>query len=150
MKLSTPSFENQGNIPTKFTCDGENTNPGLVFEDAPESTVSFVLIMEDPDVPKSIRPDGMWDHWVVFNIPPETQSIDEASVPPGVVGLSTRNENAYGGPCPPDREHRYFFYLYALDTMLDLSDKSTKRDVLNAIEGHVIEKAQLMGKYNRV
>lgn len=149
MKISSPTFTNEGKIPSPYTCDGDNVNPPLEFADVPNGTASLALIMEDPDVPKSIRPDGMWDHWVVWNIPPSTAGIDEGTLPPGVVGLSTRGVNEYGGPCPPDREHRYFFYLYALDTMLDLPEASTKADLLGAMEGHIIERAELMGRYER-
>jgi Raf kinase inhibitor-like YbhB/YbcL family protein len=150
MRLSSSAFKDGENIPSRFTCDGENISPALTFEDVPDSALSLVLIMEDPDVPKNLRPDGMWDHWVVFNVPPETPSFEEGVDPPGIVGLSTRNVNSYGGPCPPDGEHRYFFYLYAIDTMLDLPERSTKRQVLDAIDGHVIEKTKLMGKYIRI
>jgi Raf kinase inhibitor-like YbhB/YbcL family protein len=149
MRISSPTFNHQTLIPSLFTCDGENTSPPLVFEDVPEGAVSLALVMEDPDVPTSIRPDGMWDHWVVWNVPASTKEITAGENPPGVVGLSTRGVNAYGGPCPPDREHRYFFYLYALDSMLELPEASTKTDLLAAMEGHVIERAELMGRYER-
>ncbi len=149
MKIKSPAFEANGSIPALYTCEGENISPPLVFEDIPESTVSLVLIMEDPDVPTHLREDGMWDHWVVWNIPENTAELKEGEVPPGVVGLSTREVNAYGGPCPPDKEHRYFFYLYALDSNLGIPAESFKKDLLSAMEGHVIEKAELMGRYNK-
>lgn len=149
MHLTSPAFENNGSIPKKYTGQGENINPPLLFSDIPDGTQSLVLLMDDPDVPKSIRPDGMWDHWVVFNIPPRTLNIEADSTPPGIVGLSTRGVNQYGGPNPPDREHRYFFKLYALDVMLDLESDSTKTDVEQAMQGHIIDKVELMGRYER-
>lgn len=149
MKLSSPQFEDQGLIPSKYTCDGENINPPLTIEEVPEKAQSLVLLMDDPDVPTSIRPDGMWDHWVVFNIPPSTSEILEGQNPEGILGANTRGEQKYGGPCPPDREHRYFFKLYALDTMLKLAAGSSKSEVEEAIKDHVIEKVELMGRYDR-
>lgn len=147
--LTSPSFEMNAEIPTKFTCDGENFSPELNFENIPMGTQSLALIMEDPDVPKYIRADGMWDHWVVWNIPPNTARIEEGQQSPGIIGVNTRGNANYGGPCPPDREHRYFFILYALNTVLDLPQGSTKEKLLQAISGHVVEKSILIGRYNR-
>jgi len=149
MCISSPVFNHQSLIPSLYTCDGDNVSPPLVFKDVPEGAVSLALIIEDPDIPAYIREDGMWNHWVVWNISPDRLGIEEAEESPGVVGLSTREVNKYGGPCPPDREHRYFFYLYALDSMLELPVASTKEDLLGAMEGHVIERAELMGRYER-
>ncbi len=149
MQITSPAFNHKKQIPPLFTCDGENTSPPLEFHNVPEGTESLALIMEDPDVPKHLREDGMWDHWIIWNMPANTTVIEEGSKPNGVVGLSTRQVNEYGGPCPPDREHRYFFYLYALDSKLDLPESSTKADLLSAMKGHVIEKAELMGRYER-
>ena len=106
--------------------------------------------MDDPDVPKHLRPDGMWDHWVVFNIPPNRTSLDEGEEPSGVRGIGTGQNLDYYGPCPPDREHRYYFRLYALDTELDLPEGATKKEVESAMEGHILEQAVLMGRYERV
>ena len=149
MKITSPAFKHNENIPAQYTCDGENVNPPLNFIEVPEETKSLVLLMDDPDVPKSIRPDGMWDHWVVFNIPADTLGIDEDTSPPGIVGRNTRDTNEYGGPCPPDREHRYFFKFYALDTDFDFDASPTKAEVESAMEGHIIEKAELIGLYER-
>ena len=149
MKITSPAFQHEGLIPSKYTCDAENVNPALEFFDVPENTKSLVLIMEDPDVPKSIRPDGMWNHWVVFNIPADTKGVNENEEPKGIAGITTSNKLKYGGPCPPDREHRYYFKLYALDTMLDLPQSSTKEQVLAAMQGHILGEAVLMGKYQR-
>lgn len=150
MKLTSPAFEHGGKIPSKYTCDGENINPPLAISDVPPGTGSLVLIMDDPDVPKHLRADGMWDHWVVFNIPATIREIGEGKEPEGTSGVGTSGNVEYSGPCPPDREHRYFFKLYALDTELDLPEKATKGQVEKAMEGHVIEKTELMGRYERI
>lgn len=149
MTIQSSAFENGASIPARYTCDGANTNPPLTFSDIPKDAKSLVLIMDDPDVPKNIRPDGMWDHWVVFNMPPDTREIGEGERAPGVHGKNTGGKNEYGGPCPPDREHRYFFKLYALDILLDFSEGASKKDGEQTMEGHVIGKAELMGTYNR-
>ncbi len=150
MILTSFAFEDNGVIPSKYTCDGEDASPPLSLEEVPVGTESFVLIMEDPDVPSSIRSDGMWDHWLVWNIPPDTREIPEETKPRGIIGKNTGGRQAYGGPCPPDREHRYFFRVYALNTMLHLDpETTTKHDLITAMEGHVIEIAELMGKYAR-
>lgn len=152
MKLTSPVFENNGNIPSKYTCDGENINPELTISEVPEGTESFVLIMDDPDVPKEVRPEQMWVHWVVFNIPKETKIINENS-PPGTPGKGDYSHTDYGGPCPPKQyqptEHRYFFKLYALDVELNLPEGSTKTEVEQAMQGHLLAETQLVGKYER-
>lgn len=149
MKIQSFAFKHNQSIPKKFTCDGENINPPLTFSDVPNNAKSLALIMEDPDVPKNIRPDGMWDHWLVWNMPPDIRSIDENSTPPGVVGKNTGGKFSYQGPCPPDREHRYFFKLYAIDSTLSLNQSATKQELERAMEGHIIARAQLIGLYNR-
>lgn len=149
MKIESSAFEHNQSIPSKYTCDGENINPPLSFSDVPANTKSLALIMDDPDVPRTIRPDGMWDHWLIWNMPPETTVINENSTLPGVVGKNTGGQFGYQGPCPPDREHRYFFKLYALDAMLNLNPQSTKQDLERAMEGHILEKVELIGLYNR-
>jgi len=149
MKLESTAFEHGGKIPSKHTCDGENSNPPLTIADVPSGAKSLVLIMDDPDVPKSIRKDGMWDHWVVFNIPPDLPEIKTGEEPEGVHGAGTGGNENYFGPCPPDREHRYFFKLYALDAKLDLPRKASKRQVEAAMEKHIIAQTELMGRYER-
>src|SRR3989344_5902265 len=121
MKLTSPAFENNSSIPAKYTCDGANINPPLAIADVPAAAKSLVLIMDDPDVPTTIRPDGTWDLWLVWNIDPAVDVINEGREPNGIIGLNTGGRAGYGGPCPPDREHRYFFKLYALDVALQLS-----------------------------
>lgn len=150
MKLTSPAFEHEGKIPVKYTCDGGNMNPPLTIADVPSGAKSLVLIMDDPDVPKHLRKDGMWDHWVVFNIPPGIREIKEGEEPQGTHGIGTGCNLNYMGPCPPDREHRYFFKLYALDTELSLPEKATKQQVEKAMEGHILAETQLMGRYKRL
>jgi Raf kinase inhibitor-like YbhB/YbcL family protein len=147
--ITSSAFEHNGTIPPKYTCDGEDINPPLMFADIPEGAKSLVLIMDDPDVPKNLRPDGMWDHWVVFNLEPTTVSIEEGKEPAGTSGNNSWGKRGYGGPCPPDREHRYFFKLYALDTKLDLPEGSSKKEVEQAMRGHVLAQGELIGLYNR-
>ncbi|MDA2922125.1 YbhB/YbcL family Raf kinase inhibitor-like protein [Patescibacteria group bacterium AH-259-L07] len=149
MNISSSAFEHNSLMPAKYTCDGDDINPDLIFSDIPEEAKSLALIMDDPDVPKSIRADGMWDHWVVFNIPSSTNQILEGQEPAGVHGIGTSGDKEYHGPCPPDREHRYFFKLYALDTQIDLNEGATKIEVEEAMQGHIIDQAELIGLYQR-
>ncbi|MBI2134630.1 YbhB/YbcL family Raf kinase inhibitor-like protein [Candidatus Woesearchaeota archaeon] len=149
MKLTSPDFRHNGKIPSEHTCDGNDISPELNIEDAPKSAKSLALIMDDPDVPRNIRPSGLWVHWVVWNIPVNTKKMPKGNEPEGVGGNSDFRRTGYGGPCPPDREHRYFFKLYALDTELDLEKGSTKAELEKAMQGHIIEKAELIGLYQR-
>lgn len=149
MKITSSSFTEGGIIPSKYTCEGKNTPPPLAFHNVPSNAKSLVLIMDDPDVPLSVRSDRMFDHWVLFNIPPTVQALSEQAAPPGVYGRNTSGQSRYTGPCPPDREHRYFFKLYALDTLLSLPSGATKKQVELAMEGHVLAKAELMGRYEK-
>lgn len=149
MKLTSSVFKEGGIIPSVYTCEGKNINPPLEISGVPANAKSLVLINDDPDVPKTLRPDGMYDHWIIFNMPPNTHKLAEHSTPPGVQGKSTNGKNQYVGPCPPDREHRYFFKLYALDTMLDLPAGATKKEVEKAMHGHVIAQCQLLGRYEK-
>jgi len=149
MQLTSTAFQQGGKIPSTYTCDAENVSPPLSITDIPPEAQSLVLIMDDPDVPKHLRADGMWDHWVVFNIAPDVTQIPENQEPQGTPGIGTGGNTAYHGPCPPDREHRYFFKLYALGVRLDLPAKSTKKAVEEAMQGHVVATAELMGRYER-
>lgn len=149
MKIISKAFENNTLMNKKYTCNGENINPPLEFIDVPENTKSLVLIMDDPDVPTQIREDGMWNHWVKFNIPADTKFIEENSEPEGISGIGTKGNLNYHGPCPPDKEHRYFFKLYALDKELDLKEGVTKEKVENAMENNILEKAELIGLYEQ-
>lgn len=150
MNITSPAFEHNKSIPAKYTCDGANINPPLVFSDVPAEAKSLVLIMEDPDVPKTIRPDGMWDHWLVWDMPPTTREILEGREPQGVIGKNSGGEKGYAGSCPPDREHRYFFKLYALDiASLSAIACASKIEITEAMEGHVLAQAELIGRYER-
>lgn len=146
MKLSSSAFNHGGMIPKQYGRDFANINPPLVISEVPSGTASLVLFMEDPDVPLTAGV-AVWDHWVVFNIPAETRIIPERWEPTGVRGKGTRGELDYGGPRPPDREHRYFFRLFALDKLLELSEGSTKQEVTAAMNGHVLKTADLMGRF---
>jgi len=147
MQITSPQFKNGGNIPALYTCDGKGINPPLVFKDVPKGTKSLALISDDPDAP-----NGTWDHWVLWNIPPETTEILENSIPNGAVLGKTSwpvNANKYGAPCPPSGSHRYFFKLYALNTILNLSINSTSQDLMNAMQDYILAEAELMGRYQR-
>jgi Raf kinase inhibitor-like YbhB/YbcL family protein len=149
MKIESSAFKEGALIPQKFTCDGQDLSPALRFTDVPKDAKSLALVVDDPDVPPAVRADRNWDHWVVWNIPPATHDIGEGAAPKGSQGRNSWGKNVYGGPCPPDREHRYFFKLYALDTMLELPASAGKPELLAAMKGHVLEQAQLMGRYDR-
>ncbi len=150
MRLKSSEFDEGGAIPRKYTCQGVDVNPPLTILETPSEAKSLALIMDDPDVPERIRADRMWVHWVAFNIDPKTEQIAEGVPSLGVQGKNTGGHNRYMGPCPPDREHRYFFKLYALDTKLDLPEGATKEELLKAMDGHILEQAQLMGRYELV
>ncbi|NGX58600.1 MAG: putative lipoprotein LppC [Chlamydiae bacterium] len=142
--LQSPAFVHEQQIPAKYTCQGKDVNPPLLIKGVPPDTKSLVLIMDDPDAPM-----GTWDHWVIWNIS-STEEISENSVPSDAVqGKNSWGRNEYGGPCPPSGTHRYFFKLYALDTQLDISPNSTKKDVETEIEGHILGKTVLMGTYSK-
>jgi len=142
LRITSPSFQNNGAIPAKYTCDGNDVNPPLNITGIPREAKSLVLIVDDPDASM-----GTFVHWVVWNIPPK-ERIEENSVP-GVEGMNDFRKRSYGGPCPPSGTHRYFFKLYALDVKLDLKTNSRKEDVEKAIEGHVLARGEIVGLYRR-
>lgn len=146
LKLTSPVFSNQGTIPDKYGYRRQNVNPPLEIKNVPEAAQSLVLIMDDPD---AIEPAGkVWDHWVVWNIPAETEEIDEGSLPQEAVeGQTDYGQRTYGGPNPPDKVHTYRFRLYAVDKKLELTTSATKDDVLQEMEDHALEKTTLEGKY---
>jgi len=153
MQLTSSAFNHNMSIPSKYTCDGDRTkNPPFSISDVPEEMKSLALIMNDPDVPKQIRTDGVFDHWILFNIPAETTEILEG-VSVGTPGVNSSGKNLYTGPCPPPQyepsEHRYIFKLYALDTMLNLQAGTTKKEVLDSMKGHVLAETELIGRYKR-
>jgi Raf kinase inhibitor-like YbhB/YbcL family protein len=145
MKIASPVFKHNDMIPVKHTCDGVDVNPPLTFEDVPASAKSLALIVDDPDAPR-----GTWVHWVAWNIAPDTREVPEKSVPKGASqGLNDFRKVDYGGPCPPSGTHRYFFKLYALDSMLTLGKNTDKIALETAIKGHIISQAELIGLYRR-
>ncbi|MFN0064825.1 MAG: YbhB/YbcL family Raf kinase inhibitor-like protein [Chlamydiales bacterium] len=147
MQLTSPAFQQARSIPRIYTCQGRDISPPLEISGVPEKAESLALIMDDPDVPKSVRSDGMWVHWVVCNIDPHLTHIEEEAEPFGLLGRNTGGENRYMGPCPPDREHRYFFKLYALDTKLEIKKGFTKEELLAKMKGRILAEAELMGLY---
>ena len=142
MKLTSPKFGNGNNIPREFTCEGDNINPRLIIEAIPAGTKSLALIVDDPDAPM-----GTWVHWVIFNIPVVSR-IDEDSIP-GKQGINDFGRKDYGGPCPPSGTHRYFFKLYALDTVLNLNEGINKEALEEAVGSHILDKAELIGLYKK-
>lgn len=147
MRITSPKFKQGEKIPKLYTCEGYDWNPPVEFHDVPKEAKSLVLIMEDPDVPEEIMPEKLWVHWIVYEIPPDCKGIPEHSSPPGIHGRGTNSRTAYMGPCPPDREHRYFFHLFALDIMPDWEKGLIKDEVIKKMEGHILEKAELMATY---
>ena len=144
MKITSQAFSDGGEIPAKYSCDGEDAIVPLKFEDIPAEAKSLVLIIDDPDAPA-----GTWDHWTLFNIPADAGGVEEGKEPSWPHGSNSWNRTNWSGPCPPDKEHRYYFKLFALDAMLDLQEGAAKNEVEQAMEGHVIDKAELMGRYKR-
>jgi Raf kinase inhibitor-like YbhB/YbcL family protein len=152
LTLSSPVFKEGERIPSKYTCDAENINPELHINNIPEGTQSLVLVMDDPDIPESVKLErgvDVIDHWALYNISPETTVIPEGSAP-GTQGLNTRGEAQYRGPCPPDREHRYFFRLYALSGTLNFIKTPTLREIEEAAKSMMIEQTTFMGRYERI
>lgn len=152
--LKSNAFNHEGEIPKKYTCQGEDIAPNLEWDGVPEGTRSLVLIVDDPDAPDPKAPKMTWVHWVVYNIPlgtggfPEGATLSDLPSEAGN-GLNDWKRVGYGGPCPPIGRHRYFHKLYALDTVLAAMDNPVKADVEAAMAGHVIEQAVLMGTYEK-
>lgn len=140
-------FIDKGKIPVELTCDGHDRIPTLRWYNAPDDTRSFAVIMDDPDAP-----NGTWDHWIVFNIPKNISGLNQRQpLPQGALsGKNSWGKLNYGGPCPPDREHRYFFTLYALDNVLSLPNGASKSEILSSMDGHILEKIIIVGYYDRV
>ena len=153
--LQTAAFDAGAAIPRKYTCEGDNVSPALSWSNVPEGARSLALIVDDPDAPR-----GTFVHWVLFNLPPEVGTLPEGvrvrehfknSELRPVEGANDFGKTGYGGPCPPrgDRAHRYFFKLYALDTTLDLREGATKKQVTQAMDGHVLDESEYVGTYRR-
>lgn len=143
MKITSSAFQQRGDIPSKFSRDGGNTNPPLRIEGTPENAKSLVLVMDDPDAPV-----GLFTHWLVWNIDPKTTGIAEDSVPKGAVeGTNDYSTAGYGGPQPPSGPHRYYFKFFALDKTLDLRAGAKRSELEQAMKDHVIAQGELMGRY---
>ena len=149
--LTSPAFLDAGSIPTVYTCDGQDLSPPLAWSGVPSGSQSLVLIIDDPDAPDPAAPRQTWVHWLLFNLPTSTHGLPEGiaadALPAGTrSGINDFQKTSYGGPCPPIGRHRYFHHLYALDTMLDLKTP-TKPQLLQAMAGHILAQAELMGTY---
>lgn len=144
MKITSSAFQEGASIPSKFTCDGGDTSPPLQIADVPATAKSLALIVDDPDAPS-----GLFTHWAVWNISPQTNAIAEGSAPKGVQGTSDFGKSGYGGPCPPSGTHRYYFKIFALDRELDLPAGAKRRQLDAAMKGHVLAQGELMGRYSR-
>lgn len=142
MKISSPDFKHNEFIPRKFTCEGEDINPALVIEEIPRQAQSLSLIVDDPDAPM-----GTWVHWVLYDIP-MVNRIGENSIP-GKQGINNFGRRDYGGPCPPSGTHRYFFKIYALDGMLNLKEGISKGELEKMMQGHILDRAELVGLYKK-
>ena len=150
MKLTSPAFTEGGMIPAQYTCNGADISPPLAWEEVPEDAKSLALIVDDPDAPV-----GTWVHWVLYNLPASTRELKEnitktKILPDGAMqGTNDFRKIGYNGPCPPGGTHRYFFKLYALDEMVDLNPGARKKDLVDAMKGHILAECQLMGRFSR-
>jgi Raf kinase inhibitor-like YbhB/YbcL family protein len=154
MNITSPAFAQQGEIPVRYTCDGQDVSPELAWSGLPADTRSLVLIVDDPDAPDPAAPKRTWVHWVLYNIPPDTSGLPEGvgadGLPPGAgQGLNDWRRTGFGGPCPPVGRHRYFFKLYALNIVMPDLGITTKTDLERAMKGHVLAQAELIGTYQR-
>jgi Raf kinase inhibitor-like YbhB/YbcL family protein len=153
--IQSKSFRHNEMIPARYTCDGQDISPPLQWSGIPTEAKSLVLIVDDPDAPDPAAPKMTWVHWVLYNIPVDTPGLEEnissASLPEGTKeGINDWGRKGYGGPCPPIGRHRYFFKIYALDTVLTDLQQPTKIQVEEAIAGHILAKAELVGMYQRI
>jgi len=144
MKITSSAFQEGGNIPSKFTCDGSDASPPLQITGVPSEAKTLVLIADDPDAPS-----GLFTHWLVWNIPPQINSITEGSAPKGVQGTNDFGKSGYGGPCPPSGAHQFVFKIFALDRELDLRSGAKRSQLDAAMKGHVIAQGELIGRYAR-
>ena len=146
MKIECPEFQNETAMPSKFTCDGEDVAPPIKITGVPKDAKTLALIVDDPDAVS-----GTWVHWTVWNIPAEASVMLEGGLPGSIAqGVTSSGNIGYAGPCPPSGTHRYFFRAYALDSELDLSPETMADALMQAMEGHVLDKAQLIGLYERL
>jgi hypothetical protein len=151
MRISSTAFADHGEIPAQHTCEGADRAPPLAFADVPPAAKSLALIVDDPDAPDPAAPKMTWVHWIVYDIPPATPGLPEGGALPSGArdGLNDWKRIGYGGPCPPVGRHRYFFKLYALDTRLSFAHPPTKQQLEQAMKGHVLAHAELVGTFAR-
>ena len=153
-RLTSSAFEDGGEIPSRFTCEGEDVSPDLSWSGLPEGTRSLVLIVDDPDAPDPAAPRMVWDHWLLYDLPADSQGLPAAVAPRDLPagtreGLNSWGRTGYGGPCPPVGRHRYFHILYALDCELPDLDQPTKNLLLETMEGHILGRTELVGTYQQ-
>ncbi len=152
LTLTSIAFAHNGEIPPPYTCDGRNISPPLAWSGAPAGTKSFVLIVDDPDAPDPKAPRMTWVHWLLYNLPPACSGLPEGvqQLPKGALeGINDWRRAGYGGPCPPVGRHRYFHKLYALDAVLPDLKRPAKTRLEQAMKGHVLAQAELVGTYSR-
>lgn len=155
LTLTSTAFRHQGEIPSHYTCDGDDISPPLAWSGVPPGAKSLVLVVDDPDAPDPKAPKRTWVHWVLYNIPPTATGLPERvapkNLPQGALeGINDWKRTGYGGPCPPIGRHRYFHKLYALDTVLPDMNRPTKGKLEGAMKGHVLSQAEIVGTYQRL
>lgn len=153
--ISSSVFTNNSAIDPKYTCEGKDLSPPLSWSNPPVGTKSFVLIVDDPDAPDPAAPKRTYVHWVLYNLPPGSnglpENVESSQLPAGTLeGKNDWDRTGYGGPCPPVGRHRYYFKLYALDSLLPDLNNPTKAELIQAMEGHILEKAEVMGTYQKI
>lgn len=153
-ELTSTAFEDGGEIPSRFTCEGEDVSPDLSWSGLPDGTRSLVLVVDDPDAPDPAAPRMVWDHWVLYDLPAGSGGLPAAVSPEGLPagtrgGTNSWGRTGYGGPCPPIGRHRYFHVLYALDIQLPDLDEPAKSQLLQAMEGHILARTELVGTYRK-
>ncbi len=152
--LKSPAFSQLGEIPKHYTCEGADVSPPLAWSDVPEGALSLALLVDDPDAPDPAAPKVTWVHWILYNLPPTAGALPEGiapeALPPGTLeGLNDWNRTGYGAPCPPIGRHRYFHKLYALNTVFTSLVKPTAKELVSAIDGHVLAETELIGTYEK-
>ncbi len=154
MKIGSPDFSNQGSIPRRFTCEGEDLSPALQWSEVPREAASLVLIVDDPDAPDPRAPRMVWVHWILYNMPSAStglqQGVRSSQLPAGTLGgVNDWKKSGYGGPCPPIGRHRYFFKLYALDSVLPDLGEPKKSRLEQAMKNRIVDQAELVGTYEK-
>lgn len=155
MRITSPAFQDNGEIPTLYTCEGQDISPELNWSEIPANAKSLVLVVDDPDAPDPKAPKMVWIHWILFNIPPDAKGIKEAvkdaELPKGTkIGTNSWKKQSYGGPCPPIGRHRYYHKLFALDITLDNLDSPNIDELRAAMKDHVVGEANILGTYKKV